>query len=68
MSEHLQAGYRVLTPTRRGERNGYYTRNLLTPAGKIERLEVPRDREGEFVTELFERYKRMTGDVEEAIL
>jgi putative transposase len=68
MAEHLKAGYRELTPTRRGERNGHYTRNLLTPAGKIERLEVPRDREGEFVTEVFERYKRMTGDVEEAVL
>jgi putative transposase len=68
MTEHLEASYRELTPTRRGERNGHYTRNLLTPAGKIERLEVPRDREGEFVTEVFERYKRMSGDVEEAIL
>ena len=68
MTQHLGAGYRELTPTRRGERNGYYQRNLVTPAGKIERLEVPRDREGEFVTELFERYKRMTGDVEEAVL
>jgi transposase-like protein len=68
MSEHLRAGYRELTPTRRGERNGYYQRNLVTPAGKIERLEVPRDREGQFVTEVFERYKRMTGDVEEAVL
>jgi putative transposase len=68
MTQHLQAGYRELTPTRRGERNGYYQRNLVTPAGKIERLEVPRDREGEFVTEVFERYKRMTGDVEEAVL
>jgi putative transposase len=68
MTEHLEAGYRELTPARRGERNGHYTRNLVTPAGKIERLEVPRDREGEFVTEVFERYKRMTGDVEEAIL
>jgi transposase-like protein len=68
MAEHLQAGYRELTPTRRGERNGHYQRNLLTPAGKIERLEVPRDREGEFVTEVFERYKRMSGDVEEAVL
>jgi putative transposase len=29
---------------------------------------VPRDREGEFVTEAFERYKRITGDVEEAVL
>ncbi len=71
MTQHLEAGYRELTPTRRGERNGHYQRNLVTPAGKkIERLEeVPRDREGEFVTGLFERYKkRMTGDVEEAIL
>jgi putative transposase len=68
MSEHLKAGYRELTPTRRGGRNGYYQRNLVTPAGKIERLTVPRDREGEFVTEVFERYKRMTGDVEEAVL
>jgi putative transposase len=68
MAEHLQAGYRELTPTRRGERNGRYFRNLVTPAGKIERLEVPRDREGEFVTEVFDRYKRMTGDVEEAVL
>jgi putative transposase len=68
MTQHLEAGYRELTPTRRGERNGHYTRNLVTPAGKIERLEVPRDREGEFVTEVFERYKRMTGDVEEAVL
>jgi putative transposase len=57
-----------LTPTRRGERNGYYQRNLVTPAGNIECLEVPRDREGEFATEIFERYKRMTGDVEEAVL
>ncbi len=69
MTRHLEAGYRELTPTRRGERNGHYQRNLLTPAGKkSEHLEVPRDREGEFVTEVFERYKRMTGDVEEAIL
>jgi transposase-like protein len=60
MTHHLEAGYRELTPTRRGERNGHYLRNPLTSAGKIERLEVPReDREGEFVTELFERYKRM---------
>jgi putative transposase len=36
--------------------------------GRIERLEMPRDREGEFVTELLERYKRMSGDVEEAVL
>ena len=59
MTQHLKAGYRELTPARRGECNGYYQRNLVTPAGTIEHLEVPRDREGEFVTEVFERYKRM---------
>jgi transposase-like protein len=36
--------------------------------GKIEQLHVPRDREGEFLTEVFERYQRMTGSVEEAVL
>jgi putative transposase len=68
MTQHLEAGYPELTPTRRGEGNGHYTRNLVTPAGKIERLEVPRNREGEFVTEVFERYKKMIGGVEEAVL
>jgi transposase-like protein len=37
MTQHLEAGYRELTPTRRGERNGYYTRNLLTPRGQEDR-------------------------------
>ncbi len=46
MTQHLEAGYRELTPTRQGERNGHYTLNLVTPAGRIVRLEVPRDREG----------------------
>ena len=27
MTQHIGAGYRELTPTRRGERNGYYQRN-----------------------------------------
>ncbi len=30
MAEHLEAGYRELTPTRRRERNGRYTRSHLT--------------------------------------
>ena len=68
MTEHLAAGYRERTPTRRGEQNGHYTRNLITPVGKVEQLRVPRDREGTFLTEVFERYKRMTGEVEEAVL
>jgi putative transposase len=63
MTAHLAAGYRERTPSRRGERNGHYTRDLITPAGKIAQLRVPRDREGTFLTEVFERCKRMTGEV-----
>ena len=33
MTQHLEAGYRELTPIRRRVRNGYYQRNLVTPAG-----------------------------------
>jgi len=68
MTEHLKAGDREFTPTRLGKRDGRYTGNLLTPALKFERLQVPRDREGAFVTELLERYQQMTGGVEVAIL
>ena len=68
MTEHLNSAYRERTPSRRGERNGHYTRSLITPVGKIEQLRVPRDREGTFVTKVSDRYKRMTGEVEEAVL
>jgi len=37
-------------------------------AAKIERLDVPRDREGKFVTAVFERYRHLTGNVEEVLL
>ena len=68
MTKHLQADYREQTPGRRGERNSHYTRSLITEVGRIEQLKVPRDREGTFLTEVFERYHRMTGSFEEAVL
>jgi len=45
------------TDERRGYRNGYKPRVLKTRVGKLE-LQVPKDREGRFQTELFERYQR----------
>ncbi len=65
-----ETSYRELTPYQARRGNGHYTRNLLIPAGKIQRLEIPRNREGEFVSEVFERYERMTGGGggEEAVL
>jgi len=43
---------------RRGYRNGSYSRDLLTSYGWIEDLEVPRVREGGFVSEVFDKYRR----------
>ena len=45
------------TDKRKGYRNGYKPRTLKTRVGWIE-LMVPKDREGRFQTELFEKYKR----------
>ncbi|GLV48886.1 hypothetical protein TJA_19890 [Thermus sp. LT1-2-5] len=45
-----------------------YTRNLITPLGRIEQLKVTRNREGVFLTEVFKRHKIRTGEVEEAVL
>ena len=53
----LQAQPYERTDERQGYRNGSYRRKLKTRVGTIE-LEVLRDREGQFSTELFRRYQR----------
>ena len=57
MTEAVGAGPGERTAARQGYRSGYYTRGLVTRIGKLE-LRVPRDRDGRFSTELFERYQR----------
>ena len=57
MTEHLGAEPGEQTDDRRGYRNGSYERSLTTRIGSL-KLEVPRDRDGTFQTELFERYQR----------
>ncbi len=57
MTEHLGAEPGEQTDDRRGYRNGSYKRSLTTRVGSLN-LEVPRDRDGTFQTELFERYQR----------
>jgi transposase-like protein len=57
MSSFLGAGRYERSAERRGWRNGFKPRVLKTRVGKLELL-VPRDREGQFQTELFERYQR----------
>jgi transposase-like protein len=50
-----------------GTKNGVYTRTLNTKYGFIDDLEVPRDREGNFRTIVFELYRRSL-DIEDLIL
>lgn len=57
IESHLGASRHERTEARRGHRNGYQPRMLNTRVGRIE-LMIPRDREGNFRTELFDRYQR----------
>ena len=54
------------TPTRRDQRNGTYTRDLVTTMGPLKALPVPRTRKG-FRTQLFERYQRRQAELDGAI-
>ncbi len=67
LEQCIGASWGECTPTRRGYRNGSYTRDLVTPTGRIEDLNVPRDRAGAFHTQVFERYGRYEPEVAEAL-
>lgn len=56
--ECLRVGRYRRTDLRKGYRNGYRQRNLLTEVGLVEHLRVPRDREGEYQPGVLERYQR----------
>ena len=67
LEQCLGAAWGECTPERKGYRNGSYTRDLVTKTGRIEDLSVPRDREGQFHTQVFERYGRYEPEVAEAL-
>ena len=53
----IGVGWGESSPTRKGYRNGSYTRDLVPPLVGS-KMKVPRDREGQFHTQIFERYRR----------
>jgi putative transposase len=67
LKQFLGAAWGEFTPERKGYRNGTYTRDLATASGPIEDLEVPRDREGHFHTQVFDRYNRYEPQVAEGL-
>jgi transposase-like protein len=66
VSEYLQAEPYERGDSRRGSRNGYRKRTLVTSVGKIA-LSVPRDRGSGYTPGVFERYKRIHEVVDEGI-
>src|SRR5258708_8559196 len=67
LTQFLGAAWGETTKERRGYRNGSYTRALLTSSGPIEELHIPRDREGKFHTQAFERYNCYEPQVAEGL-
>ena len=71
MREELDAfigvGWGECSPKRKGYRNGHYRRDLATSSGRLEDLNVPRDREGQFHSQAFDRYSRYEPHIAEGL-
>lgn len=67
LTQFLGATWGEITSDRKGYRNGFYTRDLRTTNGPIEDLKVPRDREGVFQTQTFDRYSRYEPQIAEGL-
>ena len=63
----IGAAWGECSPKRKGYRNGSYTRDLVTLTGRLQDLKVPRDREGEFHTQVFDRYQRYEPHIAEGL-
>ena len=65
--EELNAAKYRRTEFRRGYRNGYRYRGLLTELGPIEQIQVPRDRDGQYLTQVLHRYERRQSRVNQTV-
>jgi transposase-like protein len=55
--EHVRVRRHERSDTRRGYRNGYRRRSLLTEFGLLDAIRVPRDREGSYRPGVIPRYE-----------
>jgi len=67
LAELLHAGVYHRNTDRKGYRNGSYPRDLVTASGVLTKLRVPRDRAGQYQTQVFERFQRYEPEVSQAI-
>jgi transposase-like protein len=63
----IGAAWGECSPQRKGYRNGTYTRDLITSSGRLEDIKIPRDREGQFHTQAFDRYSRYEPHIAEGL-
>jgi transposase-like protein len=63
----IGAAWGECSSKRKGYRNGTYTRDLATATGRLEDLKVPRDREGQFHSQVFDRYSRYEPHIAEGL-
>ena len=66
--KHDIAGYGENGVGNGNSRNGYYERDLLTGLGLLEKLNIPRDRLGEFTPELLDKWQRATKPMDDLVL
>jgi putative transposase len=67
LDQVIGVGWGECSPKRKGYRNGTYTRDLVTSSGRLKEVKVPRDREGQFHTQVFERYRRYEPHIAEGL-
>jgi putative transposase len=67
LDQFIGAAWGECSPKRKGYRNGHYTRDLVTSTGRLEDINVPRDRAGQFHTQAFERYQRYEPHIAEGL-
>jgi transposase-like protein len=67
LDQFIGAAWGESSPKRKGYRNGHYTRDLATATGRLEDLKVPRDREGQFHSQVFDRYSRYEPHIAEGL-
>src|SRR2546425_9470942 len=67
LDQFIEAAWGECSPKRKGYRNGHYTRDLVTSTGRLEEIKVPRDREGQFHTQVFDRYRRYEPHIAEGL-
>ncbi len=58
MKEEMNSFFEHEHPELKNQKNGFYQRQLDTKYGRLEDLQVPRDRENAFQTEIFSPYQR----------